>query len=660
MAQRLGMNEVANLMRRYLEEDGSKKTIEVEGSSLEDALRDAGVQLATPLSRLEYEVLAKGNSGILGIGRVPWKLKVSVAAQKKEVERIQAASTASDEDIEEIPVVKDSDGECFVHLSIDGAMLKVVPPQGKGRRATERQAFDRLEARAVRHYDEELVKELVKQATGEYVKVGEFILNSAADALMSVDIEDQEMKAYVTIWPPGPGGCDLSKDAIISFMRSNRIVYGLNQEALQQLEDKPTYREPMLAAEGQKPQNGRDAEMQFVFETDKTKLRLREAEDGRVNFKELGLIQNVVQGQPLARKIPPKPGVPGHTVTGKIIPARDGRDIAAPLGRNVHLADDGITVVADINGQVTYIAGKINVEKLLSLDGDVSLKTGNIMFLGNVIISGNVDDGFSVKASGNIEIRGNVGKCEIEAEGDIVVHQGINAKSGGAVQAGKNVWAKFVENAHVEAGENIVVSDGIINTTAVAAKKIICQGKRASIVGGSYSACEEVNAKNIGSPVGGSETVIEVGYDPKRKARFDALVQQISKLQSQNQNLGRNIDTLVILKKEKGTLPDDKAAALQDLLEQRKNLLEEGSALSKERDEIQSYLNDLKVNGRISASGRIYPGVKICIKEISENIRTEQKTVSFYLENQQIRTTKYEEPDDEFLKRGPPDVHKAD
>lgn len=660
MAQRLGMNEVANLMRRYLEEDGSKKTIEVEGSSLEDALRDAGVQLATPLSRLEYEVLAKGNSGILGIGRVPWKLKVSVAAQKKEVERIQAASTASDEDIEEIPVVKDSDGECFVHLSIDGAMLKVVPPQGKGRRATERQAFDRLEARAVRHYDEELVKELVKQATGEYVKVGEFILNSAADALMSVDIEDQEMKAYVTISPPGPGGCDLSKDAIISFMRSNRIVYGLNQEALQQLEDKPTYREPMLAAEGQKPQNGRDAEMQFVFETDKTKLRLREAEDGRVNFKELGLIQNVVQGQPLARKIPPKPGVPGHTVTGKIIPARDGRDIAAPLGRNVHLADDGITVVADINGQVTYIAGKINVEKLLSLDGDVSLKTGNIMFLGNVIISGNVDDGFSVKASGNIEIRGNVGKCEIEAEGDIVVHQGINAKSGGAVQAGKNVWAKFVENAHVEAGENIVVSDGIINTTAVAAKKIICQGKRASIVGGSYSACEEVNAKNIGSPVGGSETVIEVGYDPKRKARFDALVQQISKLQSQNQNLGRNIDTLVILKKEKGTLPDDKAAALQDLLEQRKNLLEEGSALSKERDEIQSYLNDLKVNGRISASGRIYPGVKICIKEISENIRTEQKTVSFYLENQQIRTTKYEEPDDEFLKRGPPDVHKAD
>ncbi len=660
MAQHLGLNEVANLMRRYLEEDGSKKTIEVEGPTLEDALRDASVQLGTPLSRLEYEVLGKGSAGVLGVGRVPWKLKVSVAAQKKEIERIQAVSSSSDADIEEIPVVKDSDGECFVRLSIDGAMLKVVPPQGRGKRATDRQAFDRLEARAVRHYDEDLIKELVKQASGEYVKVGEFILNSAADALISVDIEDQEMKAYATVAPPGPGGCDLSKDGIISFLRSNRIVYGIDNEAVQRLEDKPAYREPVLVAEGQKPQNGKDAEMQFNFETDKTKLRLREAEDGRVNFKELGLIQNVVAGQPLARKAPPKPGEAGHTVTGKIIPARDGRDIPAPLGRNVHLADDGITVIADINGQVTYIGGKINVEKLLSLDGDVSLKTGNIMFLGNVIVSGNVEDGFSIKASGNIEVRGNVGKCELEAEGDIVVHQGINAKSGGIVQAGKNVWAKFVENAHVEAGENIVVSDGIINSTAVAAKKIICQGKRASIVGGSYSACEEVNAKNIGSAVGGSETIVQVGYDPKRKARFDTLIQQITKLQNQNATLGRNIDTLVILKKEKGSLPDDKEASLRDLIEQRKNLLQEGSALTKERDEIQNYLNDLKVNGRISASGRIYPGVKICIKDVSEGIRTEQKTVSFYLENQQIRTTKYEEPDDEFLKRGPPDVHKAD
>jgi uncharacterized protein (DUF342 family) len=659
MAARLGLDEIAALMRRYLEEDEGKKSLVVEGASLDEALRDAGIQLSTPLVRLEYEVLQRGNPGILGLGKTAWRLKVSVAAKKQEVELPRAAETPLGEEIEEIHVVRDEDGECFVRLSSEGALLKVKPPQGRGKRASERQAIDRLEARAVRHYDEDMVRELIRQASGEYARVGEFMSNPASDALLSVEITDQEMKAFVTLTPPGPGGCDLSKDTILAFLRNNRVVHGVLPEALQELEDRPRYRAPTLVAEGSKPQNGRDASVQFNFETDKTKLRLKEAEDGRVNFKELGLIQNVVAGQPLARKMPPENGEVGRTVTGKVIPARNGKDMPPPLGRNVHLADDGITIIADMNGQVTYIGGKINVEEMLTVQGDVSLKTGNVMFLGNVIVTGNVEDGFSVKASGNIEVRGNVGKCEVVAEGDIVIHQGINAKSGGLVQAGKNVWAKFVENAFVEAGENIVVSDGMVNTTAVAAKKIICQGKRASIVGGRYRACEEINVKNLGSPVGGAETVLEVGYDPKSKEKLDQLGTQIQKLKKQAESLDKDIATLNAAKKQKGSLPEDKEAVLQDFLGQRGELLGEISDLTKEAESIQAYLNGLKSRGRISASARIYPGVKICIKDIKEEIKTEQKAITFYLENQMIRTTKYEEPEDEFLKRGPPDVNKT-
>ena len=659
MAARLGLDEVAALMRRYLEEDEGKKSLVVEGASLDEALRDAGVQLSTPLVRLEYEVLQRGNPGILGVGKTVWRLKVSVAARKQEVELPKAAESGGGEEIEEIHVVKDEDGECFVRLSSEGALLKVTAPQGHGKRVSERQAIDRLEARAVRHYDEAMVRELIKQASGEYARVGEFMANPASDALISVEITDQEMKAFVTLTPPGPGGSDLSKDTILAFLRNNRIVHGVLPEALQELEDKPSYRTPFLVAEGSKPQNGRDASVQFNFETDKTKLRLKEAEDGRVNFKELGLIQNVVAGQPLARKMPPENGEVGRTVTGKVIPARNGKDMPPPLGRNVHLADDGITLIADINGQVTYIGGKINVEEFFTVQGDVSMKTGNVMFLGNVVVTGNVEDGFSVKASGNIEIRGNVGKCEVVAEGDVVVHQGINAKSGGLVQAGKNVWAKFVENAFVEAGENIVVSDGIVNTTAVATKKIICQGKRASIVGGRYRACEEINVKNLGSPVGGAETVLEVGYDPKSKEKMEQLKIQGDKLDKQRENLDKNIATLNAAKKQKGSLPEDKEAVLQDCMGQRDELVEELAAIKKEGESIQVYLNGLKSRGRISASGRIYPGVKICIKDVKEEIKTEQKAITFYLENQMIRTTRYEEPEDEFLKRGPPDVHKT-
>lgn len=660
MAVRLGMPEIAQLMKRYLEEDSGRKFLSVEGKTLEAALADAAMQLASPLSRIEYEVISRGSPGVFTLGSKPWKIKAYVAAKRQEVELPQERSDYGGEHLEEIPVVKDADGDCFVRLASEGALLKVLAPIGRGRKPSEKIAHERLEARGIRDYDQAIVKEAVRQASGDYVKVAEYISNPSNDALVTIDITDQEMKAFAILTPAGPGGCDLSKEAILSFLRKSRVVFGVLDEALQTLEDKPVYREPFLVAEGAKAVNGKDASVTFNFETDKNKMRLKEASDGKVNFRELGLIQNVVAGQPLARKTAPEQGKPGRTVTGKVIPAKNGKDIPPPMGRNVHLAEDGATLIADINGQVTFIGGKINVEEILTVQGDVSMKTGNVMFLGTVIVLGNVEDGFSVKASGNIEIRGNVGKSEIVAEGDVLIQQGVNAKSGGIVQAGKSVWAKFIENATVEAGENIVVSDGMINTTAVANKKIICQGKRASIVGGRYRACEEINAKSLGSPVGGAETTLEVGYDPKSKEKMDQLQAQTGVLKKRMDEFDKNISTLNAQKKQKNALPEDKEAILQDYILRREEILSEIKTLGKEFETLQVYLNGLKSRGRISASGRIFPGVKICIKDVREDIKNEQKGVTFYLDNQLVRTTRYEEPEDEALKRGRPDVYKAD
>ncbi len=661
MAATLGLGEIATLMRRYLEEDGAKKSLVVEGRSVEEALADAAIQLGVPLKNLEFEVIEKGTPGVLGAGRKPWRVRAYPTVSKRKVEMPQVNAAADDfADAAPVVEVKDVDGECFVRLAPDGALLKIIPPQGRGKRISDRQAFDKLQSRAVNTFDEGLVREVVKQASSDYVRVGEFISNPANDALITVDITDQEMKGFVIMTPPGPGGSDLSKDAILAFLRNNRIIHGVSEAALQAIEDKPRYREPLLVAEGTRPQNGRDSYVQYNFETDKNRHQLREAADGRVNFKELGLIQNVVAGQPLARKLPPEQGQPGRTVTGKMIPARNGKDMPTPMGRNVHMGDDGTTLIADINGLVTFIGGKINVEEIFTVPGDVDLKTGNVMFLGTVIVMGNVEDGFSVKASGNIEVRGSVGKCEIVAEGDIIIHQGVAGKGGGTVQAGKNIWSKFIENTSVEAGENVIVSDGLINTTIVANKKIICQGKRAAIVGGKYRACEEINAKTLGSPVGGTETILEVGYDPKSKEKMDGLQAQALQIKKQAEELDKNIATLNATKKQRKTLPEDKEAILQDYIIRREELVAEVRGLAKEIETIQAYLNGLKTKGRISASSRVYPGVKLVIKDVKEDIKTEQKAITFYLENQMIRTTRYEEPEDEILKKGPPDAHKAD
>lgn len=662
MAARIGLDAVRELMRRYLDEDGDKRSILAEGATVEEALQSAAVQLDCPISRLEYEVLEKGAQGFIGLGSKPWKISAYEGAARKKVEAAIDDSVGMQLDIpvELQPLQRDQDGQVFVRLATDGVLMKVTPPQGKGRKATERVAVERLHMRAVHDFDEQLVRDAVKSASGDWIVVGRFIANPAADALLTVEVAQQEMEARVVLTPPQPGGCDLSRDVILAYLRNNRVVFGVIEEALQGLEDAPRYREPILVAQGQRAENGEDARIQFLFETDRSKLNLEE-KNGRVDYKELHLVQNVVEGQALARKIQAKQGVPGRTVTGKLLPSKNGKDIQLPLGKNVHASEDGLTVIADVNGEATYINSKVNVETVYTINGDVDLKSGNQFFLGTIVIMGNVEDGFSVKATGNIEVRGNVGKAEISAEGDIIVHQGITGKGAGVVTAGKNLWAKFVENAQIFAGDNVIVTQSIINSEITAEKRIVCAGgKHAAIIGGHYRACEEINAKTIGSLTGGAETILEVGSDPKSRARMDELDAKLKLLQRQLDELDKNIYTLNETKRQRKTLSDDKQAVLDELTHKHDEITSEAGSIKAEYDTLQAYLNNLKVRGKVSVSGRIYPGTKVIIRDIHEDIKNEYKGLTFYLENMMIKTTRYEEVEDETIMRGPPDAHKSD
>ncbi|MCX7025562.1 MAG: FapA family protein [Spirochaetes bacterium] len=659
----VGLPEIEELMRRYQADDQEKKSVEAEGESLDDALKNASIQLDCPIIRIEYVVFEPGSPGVFGFGKRPCKLRATTIAEKQKVAAVEETVDDSEfsGDSITVPEIRDRDGEAFVRLSGESALLKVIPPVGKGRRATDKHATDRLHARAVHDCDENMVREIVRNAEGEYVKVGSYISNPANDGFLTCDVTDSDMKAFVVLTQPGPGGADLSREAISFFLKNNKIMFGIKDEVLQDLEDRPHYKEPVLVAEGDKPQNGRDARMQFLFEVDKTKLHLKESADGRVNFKELGLIQNVVAGQPLARKVPPERGVSGKTVLGRPLPARNGKDIQIPAGKNVHIAEDGLTVIADINGEVTFMAARINVETVKTIEGDLDIKVGNQMFLGGtLIIKGNIEDGFEVKAAGDIEVYGNVGRSTLVAEGDVIVHQGINGKSNAIIKAGRSVWARFIEMANIEAGEYVIASDGIVNSNVTANKKIICQGRRAYIVGGHYRACEEINAKSLGSAVSGAETICEVGFDPKSKEKLEGLNTQLVHLKHQLDELDKNLSTMVALKKLRKEPSEEKDRALQVTLAKRGELIEEMRNLAKEAESIQAYLNGLKTRGRVSVSYKVYPGVKIQIKDVREDIKIEQKAVTFYLENLMIKKTKYEEVDDESIRRGPHNVDKTD
>ncbi|MDR1862689.1 MAG: FapA family protein [Treponema sp.] len=643
-------------MKERLEQDKAIQKVTVTGATLEEAVAQAAAMLDLPIRQLEYEVTEKGSPGFFGSGKKDWVLH---AYKKTVVKRNLADENVGEEKVEDsAPVIEDKDGDLFVHLSYDGVFLKVVPPEGRGKKVDTHSALRALQDRSMIDIDENLVARVVRGASGEYVRIGDFEHWPINDSMVAVEISEGEMKAFITVTPPGTGGCDISMETYLSFLRNNRVVYGVNEAFLKEFADRPVYREKIMVAEGINPINGQDSYIQYNFETDQTKLKLRQGSNGRIDFKDLNIIKNVVENQPLAWKIPPEAGVSGRTVTGKVLPAKNGKDSPVPLGKNVHLSDDGTIVIADINGQVVLSDGKINVEPVYTVQGDVNLKTGNIIFLGTVIINGNVEDGFSVKAAGNIEVNGMVEKAELDAEGDIIVHQGIIGKNSGFLRAGSSIWARFIENAVIESGNMVVVSDGIINSQVDAYKSIVCQGKRAQIVGGRLRASEKISAKILGSPTGGTETICEVGIDPKSKMQLEKLLADKEDAEKQFEDIHLNLQTLINIRKQRNSLPEDKEIYMRELMGKRRLLDSNLQKINEDINKIQEFLNTIKTVGRVSASSKVYPGVKILIKDAVNEIRTEYKAVTFVLENGLVRVAGYDESDDEEIRV--PDGYPAD
>ena len=635
------LEQIQSYMREQASEDSERRSVEVSGESLEDALAQASIELDLPVKKIEYELIDYGSRGLLGVGRKPTVIRAYPAP-----ERSKAAGESAEGGVDLSSLVtpdaeRDSDGEVFVRLTPDGVMLKVTRPSGSGVRATERQAMERLLQRTDEKLDKARITRVVKLAEGEFIKVGDYQHDPSADATLTVEIAEAEMTAYLRTHPPGEGGADPSFDEIIRFLQDNGVVEAIDQEAVRRFCDDPVYRESVPVARGLPPTNGPDAHVKYSFRTQPGQITLKET-NGRVDFRELNLVQNVVEGQVLARKIPAALGEPGYTVTGKLLPASDGKDVDMPVGKNVRVSDDGMTAYAQINGQVVITADKIVVEPVYVINGDVNLRTGNILFLGMVLVKGNVDDGFTVKAAGNIEVMGSVGRSTLDAEGDIVVHQGVAGKNTGVIRCGKSVWAKFIENARVEAGDLVVVSDGIINSTVLSDRKIICKGRRASIVGGQLKAVEEIDAKALGS-VAGSETVLEVGYDPKRRERLAHLESRRDSLQQVLDDVQLNMGTIESLVRSGRTLQEDRTAYYQELKEKRIGITTELKKIDAEVEELRAYLSDLKVAGRVSASGTVFPGVRIHIKDAFLEVRNEFRAVTFLADQNTVRVTKYEE-----------------
>lgn len=637
------MLKLKEILRSLIEEESHNRSIVVTGFSLEDALQKGCNELNAKLNEIDYEIIEYGKKGMFGVGKKDFKIKIYVAKNKNEIiDKIMNVKVEEHEQFEQYKKESvDKDSEVFVRVTSKGVLIKVTPPLGRGKKINDKKILNAIYSRGVNKFNESIINKLLRSPSNEYYRIGEMPMNVANDSTATVQISNDEMKAYIVITSPKPGGFDLDIDEIRSILRNNGVVVGIEDNIISNLFDYPVYNEPVLIAKGIKVNEGVDAKVNYNFRTNKEEIHLIE-EDGKVNFKELNIVQNVVAGQILATKEPSSIGEPGRTVTNKLIPARPGKDCNLLAGRNTKVTEDGLNIVAEINGQVYLMGGKVVVDPVYIIQGDVNLKTGNILFLGTVIIQGNVEDGFSIKAAGNIEIHGSVGRCEIEAEGDIIITGGVMGKNEGKIISGKSIYAKFIESVKVEAVEGVYVQDGILHSFIDAIKEIICVGKRGAIVGGRLRAGELVKTKALGS-IANPETIVEVGIDPKKRQTMLELEEKRDKAYKDLDPVKANYENLKNQKKVIKKLPDDKEELLKQLANKVNELDRIIQNTNSEIKEIENYLSQLKTKGKIIASKIAYAGVKLYIKNAFLGIKNDYRKVAFILEAGEVNTIPYSE-----------------
>ena len=647
------LDKIREEMQKRLTLDKQLDSVEVNADSIDEALADASVQLDTKAKGLEFEVIERGSSGFLGIGKKPWKLRVYQNPEFNDKNKKAVGDDLFIETNEDgSPVITNRDGLFYVRHFGDAIKLKVLPPIGSGNSIDVKEVLDVIQRPDTIDFDEKLITKLVSTGTNnEYEKVGSYKHVSAADSIIAVEISRDEMHGNIIVDAPGMSGSDLTYEQIYNAVEAQGVRAGIIPEKIIEFVDNPVYSTPFEVASAVLPEDGKDAYIQYNFETDQKKLKARESDKGNVDFKELNRIQNVVEGQVLATKIPATRGKGGKTILGHYLEAKNGKDINIQLGQNVHLDKDGVNILASVDGQVLFINDKITVEPLLMLDA-VNIKSGNVKFVGSVIVKGNVEDGFDVRASGTIDIGGSVGKCHIESEnGDIIVHQGVFGKDEGYIKAGKSLWGKFIQSAKIEVEENVIASDSLMNCDVTAMKNIVLYGKKAQITGGTYFATEEICARTIGS-AGGSDTTLSVGIDPRAKKRLDELQEMQADLMKELENVELDITTLENQKKIRKSLSQEKEENLSKLIERKDKICSDSKEASKEIESLQQHLRDLKAAGKVKVEGTIYAGTKVYVRDALEEVTTDVKSLTFYYEGGFLKRGKYEPPSS-AIKKGP-------
>lgn len=508
---------------------------------------------------------------------------------------------------------------CFqIQISEKGVSLLLSPPIGEGEMPGVVEIREYLDRIGV-PYDALAINSALNSLGEDEIAI--FLTENKIDPVnekCSISVMHDRMSAVLRLYPASIGGFPIRKRQILDQIERQRIRFGVDEKAIDAFLQDRQYCTDVVVARGQQQTAGKDASIEYLFDTNNNS-RPELQEDGSVDFFKLNTLHHCTQGQVLARIIPEEKGLDGIDVFGAVSPAREVGKAVFSYGKNLEVSPDGLELASMVDGHVKLIEGTVFVSDVYTVE-DVSTATGNIEYHGNVEVKGNVCENFSVRTDGDVFVKGVVEGAVIEAGGNIIIARGMHGQNKGNLRAGGNVIAKFISAAIVEA-DGFVEAEQILNSRVVAGTSVNAEAGKGLITGGRIIAKSAINVKNAGSPMG-SATVLEVGSDPEMKKRLTELQKSVGEKSKSVSQMKKVLeDTARKIKSGVKLLPEQlkNARMLQTTLDTSQAQIQE------ELKEIEKLDRLLKGddNAHIDIRGTMYQGVSVAISGAVMNIKNE-------------------------------------
>lgn len=268
--------------------------------------------------------------------------------------------------------------------------------------------------------------------------------------------------------------------------------------------------ERRIIAMGREAQHGSDAEFSETFFVDNDPAPNLDTADVAHYYQTKRYI-TVEEGEVVMRRTPATEGEDGENLLGKTLKAKKGKDPKFKKYPGSKTSDtDPDVLVASFKGHPILQVQGVKVDPTLVFK-EADLATGNINFDGSVLVNGDVHPQVSIMATGDVFIKGAVQDASVEAGNNIVINGGVmstqppgkydSLKITTKIKAGGDIHAKYLSQAGVKATGSIQVQNLIMNCEVIAEQALIvgASGGKGCLIGGTTIVGQSVTANEIGS-----------------------------------------------------------------------------------------------------------------------------------------------------------------